>query len=158
VARLRGELGITQGDLAAMTKRSGATIKAVEIGKLALSPGLARDIAEATGAGVEWLLGNDLGLPVPKVKRAAQRTKERIEWIQCYRQYLESAYWLEKRRKVLERCRWVCEGCGNRRAVEVHHLRYPQWPVLPGSEAWRRLEKLYDLVGLCGVCHGEVHE
>jgi hypothetical protein len=91
------------------------------------------------------------------MRAVARRTGERIVWIHAYRVYLESPTWLEKKRKVLERCRWICEGCGNRRAVEVHHLSYPQWRVLPGSEEWRRQEKLYDLVGLCGVCHLEVH-
>jgi hypothetical protein len=33
-------------------------------------------------------------------------------------------------------------------AVQVHHLRYPQGE-LPGSDAWIRLEKLFDLVGPC---------
>jgi hypothetical protein len=89
--------------------------------------------------------------------RESERTSQRIEWLVAYRQYLESAHWLEKRRKVMERCKWVCEGCGNRRAVEVHHLRYPAWPCMPGSAEWKRLEKLYDLVGVCGMCHGEVH-
>jgi hypothetical protein len=94
---------------------------------------------------------------VERAEAEAERTAQRIEWIQCYRQYLGSASWQEKRRKVLERCRWMCEGCGNRRAVEVHHKEYPEWPILPGSEEWKRLEKLYQLVGLCEVCHGEVH-
>jgi len=92
------------------------------------------------------------------MRSTAQRTKERIEWIQSYRQYLESPVWLEKKRKVLERCRWICEGCGNRRASEVHHLRYPEWRVMPGSEGWKRVEKLYDLVGICEECHREVHK
>jgi hypothetical protein len=96
----------------------------------------------------------DYGLP----KREAQRTTERIGWIQAYRVYLESSTWLEKKRKVLERCRWMCEGCANRRAVEVHHKRYPRWPIMPGSEEWLRREKLWDLVGVCEVCHGEVHD
>ena len=90
--------------------------------------------------------------------KEAERTRERIEWLLAYRIYLESAIWREKRRKVLERCRGICEGCGNRRAVEVHHLEYPQWPVIPGSEEWLRREKLYDLVGVCERCHREVHD
>jgi hypothetical protein len=90
------------------------------------------------------------------VKKEAERTGERIEWLLAYRIYLESAIWQEKRRKVIERCRGICEGCGERRAVEVHHVRYPQWPCMPGSEEWLRREKLYDLVGVCERCHREI--
>jgi hypothetical protein len=96
--------------------------------------------------------------PEKGVGREAQRTNERLEWLTAYRVYLESALWSEKRRKVKERCGGICEGCGERRAVEVHHLRYPGWPVLPGSEEWKRREKLWDLVGVCERCHMEEHE
>lgn len=87
----------------------------------------------------------------------AKRTRERIEWLLAYRVYMESGGWREKRAKVLKRCRNECEGCGNRRAVEVHHLRYPGWRIVPGSAEWEKREKLYDLVGLCERCHREVH-
>jgi transcriptional regulator with XRE-family HTH domain len=64
-------MSLTQSDLAAMTMRSPATIKAVEIGKLALSENLATLIEEATGADKKWLLENDLNSPVPPLKRAS---------------------------------------------------------------------------------------
>ena len=87
---------------------------------------------------------------------AAERTLERINRLLAYEEYLQSPMWREKRWRVLERCRGICEGCGNRGAREVHHLRYPRG-CLPGSEQWVRREKLYDLVGLCEVCHGDVY-
>lgn len=76
----------------------------------------------------------------------------------AYRLYLDSPMWMEKRRKVMGRCRRLCEGCANRRAVEVHHLRYPPWPIMPGSAEWLRREKLWDLVGVCRECHEDVSE
>lgn len=85
-----------------------------------------------------------------------QRTSERLERLLAYEEYMQSPVWLEKRRRVMERCRGMCEGCGVRRAVEVHHLRYPRG-YMPGSGQWTVREKLYDLVGLCGRCHREVH-
>jgi hypothetical protein len=89
--------------------------------------------------------------------RESERTKDRIGWLVAYREYLESALWRDKKAKVMLRCKRICEGCGNRRAVEVHHVRYPAWPCMPGSEEWKRLEKLYDLVGLCEACHEDVY-
>jgi hypothetical protein len=85
----------------------------------------------------------------------AQQTERRLNWLAGYEEYLQSAIWREKRRKVLERCRGICEGCAQRRAREIHHERYPRG-CEPGSEEWIRREKLYDLVGLCTDCHLDV--
>lgn len=65
--RLREELNVTQPTLAGWIGRSAATIKAVEIGKLALSQNLATLIASVTGADKDWLLRNDLSEPMPPV-------------------------------------------------------------------------------------------
>jgi hypothetical protein len=35
--------------------------------------------------------------------------------------YLASPEWRLKRKQVLDRCCYVCEGCGRQSAVEVHH-------------------------------------
>jgi transcriptional regulator with XRE-family HTH domain len=80
LARLRQEMGLTQSDLAAMTLRSPATIKAVEIGKLALSENLATLISEVTGTDKQWLLENNLSAPVPPLKRlsASWSPEERV--------------------------------------------------------------------------------
>lgn len=64
-----------------------------------------------------------------------------------YQQYLQTWEWKERRRKVLERARWVCEGCRAERATEVHHLTY--------SHIFHEL--LYQLVALCDGCHAAVH-
>lgn len=87
---------------------------------------------------------------------SVERRGERLNRLLAYEEYMQGPIWREKRRRVLERCGRLCEGCLERRAVEVHHLRYPE-RVQPGSREWVMREKLYDLVGLCERCHGEVH-
>ena len=56
--------------------------------------------------------------------------------------------WREKRRKVLERADWLCEGCRCRRTTQVHHLTY--------KHLGREL--LFELVALCDVCHDVCHD
>jgi transcriptional regulator with XRE-family HTH domain len=65
LARLRKELKLTQSDLSKLVSCSPATIKAVEIGKLALSDSLASRISVALGIDKDWLLENDLSAAVP---------------------------------------------------------------------------------------------
>jgi 5-methylcytosine-specific restriction endonuclease McrA len=81
---------------------------------------------------------------------------ESQRWWALYNVYLQSPIWADKRRRVFERSRKLCEGCGVRRAVHLHHLRYPKG-VLPGSDEWIRAEKLFDLVALCDSCHADLH-
>jgi hypothetical protein len=81
---------------------------------------------------------------------------ESDRWWALYDVYLQSPTWAEKRRRVFERSRGLCEGCGVRRATRVHHRRYPRG-VLPGSQEWIRAEKLFDLVALCSRCHADLH-
>jgi DNA-binding XRE family transcriptional regulator len=69
--RLREELNVTQATLAGWIGRSAATIKAVEIGKLALSENLAALIASLTGGNKEWLLRNDVSEPMPLLEPAS---------------------------------------------------------------------------------------
>ena len=52
--------------------------------------------------------------------------------------YLASPEWRMKRKLVLDRCHYVCEGCGMQVACEVHH-------------------RTYRYVGLCAGCHARVH-
>ena len=66
--RLREELNLTQPTLGSWLGRSAATIKAVEIGKLALSENLAALIASVTGGDKGWLLRNDLSEPMPPLE------------------------------------------------------------------------------------------
>lgn len=78
---------------------------------------------------------------------AQQRVRGDGQSKAAYREYLQSTEWKERRRKVLERARWVCEGCRAERATEVHHLTY--------SHIFREL--LYQLVALCDGCHAAAH-
>lgn len=64
-----------------------------------------------------------------------------------YSSYLQSAEWRAKRAKVLARAKGICEGCGDRRATQVHHLTY----------AHIRDELLFELVAVCDGCHEKIH-
>jgi len=79
------------------------------------------------------------------------------QWQSDYREYLSSPIWLGKRARVLQRANDMCEGCGCRRAWQVHHLRYPK-NCRPGSDDWIRQEKLFDLRAICRECHEDVHQ
>ena len=69
------------------------------------------------------------------------------EWWFRYNTYLQSPEWEKKRKLVLDRARGICEGCGRKKAVQVHHLHY------------RRVgqEMLFDLVAVCQECHDALH-
>lgn len=65
-----------------------------------------------------------------------------------YADYLRSREWAERREKVMQRARGLCEGCRVRPATEVHHLTY---------EHVTR-EFLFELVAICGDCHARLHD
>ena len=90
-----------------------------------------------------------------RAEREQARVRERAEWDRAYREYLRSEIWLKKRRLVMRRAGGMCEGCGERRATEVHHMTYP--PYWPGSAEWIRNEKLFDLKAVCRQCHEDKH-
>lgn len=77
----------------------------------------------------------------------AARDRESQEFWEFYERHLQSPEWADLRRRVLDRCAGVCEGCRRRRAAHVHHLTY------------KRLgnEMLFDLVGVCKPCHDSIH-
>lgn len=65
-----------------------------------------------------------------------------------YHDYLASAEWKEKANRVKKRANFICEGCLENKATEVHHLTY---------------ENLYDefmfeLMALCSRCHRKIHK
>lgn len=64
-----------------------------------------------------------------------------------YNSYLTSEKWRSKANKVLVRARYICEGCGQNKATEVHHLTY----------AHIFDEFLFELVALCSECHDRWH-
>lgn len=81
-------------------------------------------------------------------QKQLERDAENAQWWAWYNDYLESPEWHHRRRRVLDRCRGICEGCGTARAVHVHHLTY--------ARAGR--EMLFDLVGVCADCHETIHD
>jgi len=70
------------------------------------------------------------------------------DWWERYELYLQSDAWREKRRLVFERANFLCEGCRQRPAVEVHHLTYAH----VGNEL------LFELVAVCQPCHDQLHD
>lgn len=68
-------------------------------------------------------------------------------WPELYRDYLRSHEWAMLRAKVMRRAQHCCEGCGDTRPTEVHHLTY---------ENVTR-EFLFELVALCTECHERLH-
>jgi hypothetical protein len=79
--------------------------------------------------------------------REAQRQRESERWWAQYNAYLESPQWRRRRELVLSRAGGVCEGCGERRAVQVHHRTYEHV----------RNELLWELVAVCEDCHRRCH-
>lgn len=77
-----------------------------------------------------------------------RRQDEQDAFWKWYNAYLLSPEWRVLRSKVLKRADGVCEGCGERPAVQVHHLTYAR----VGKEM------LFDLVAVCQFCHDRIHE
>lgn len=78
-----------------------------------------------------------------------QREAEREEWLEGeYREYLTSADWEDKRKKVLKRAVHTCEACLDARATQVHHLSgYEDLENVP----------LWNLKAVCKSCHDRIH-
>lgn len=65
----------------------------------------------------------------------------------AYRSYLRSPAWRKLRDRVRARSGGVCERCGRRPMVHVHHLTY--------ERIFK--ERLMDLLAVCRPCHRELH-
>jgi 5-methylcytosine-specific restriction endonuclease McrA len=74
--------------------------------------------------------------------------KEKKEWFDWYDTYLKSPMWAKKRAVVLKRANYICEGCLEKPATQVHHLTYKH----VGNEM------LFDLVAICDDCHRIIHD
>lgn len=81
-----------------------------------------------------------------------QQPTDSASWKRWYAEvYLLSPEWKDRRDAVMRRARFICEGCLQREATQVHHR----------PEAYRQLrengrELLCDLVALCDTCHEQV--
>jgi hypothetical protein len=78
----------------------------------------------------------------------AEKDKEDDAWWQRYEAHLQSPKWKALRKKVIERAKGFCEGCGQNKATQAHHLNYDR----VGDEM------LFDLVAVCEGCHKKVHK
>jgi len=69
-------------------------------------------------------------------------------WWHDYNTYLNSDRWKIKRAAVLDRDKYICQGCLQNKATQVHHLSY------------KRVfnEPLFDLVAICDDCHELCHD
>jgi len=78
-----------------------------------------------------------LGLKDREIAKEKEIHKEK------YYEYLRSPEWRAKREKVLQRDKFICQGCLNAEATEVHHLTY--------DHVFN--EFLFELTSLCRECH-----
>jgi hypothetical protein len=75
------------------------------------------------------------------------RRREKEEWDEWYAEYLQSPEWAHRRRLAMQRAAGMCEGCGVRRATQVHHTTYEH----AGNEL------LFELRAVCRTCHEVIH-
>lgn len=87
----------------------------------------------------EWLARSSEASTFSRVQNA--------EWWANYNAYLETPEWKARRRLVLERDNYVCQGCLKARAIQAHHLTY----------AHLFDELLFELISICGPCHNKAH-
>jgi hypothetical protein len=80
-------------------------------------------------------------------KREQERQAQNEEWWRWYNTYLLSPEWQRLREQILHRANGRCEGCGQRKAVQVHHLTYEH----VGQEF------LWELRAVCNECHDRLH-
>jgi DNA-binding XRE family transcriptional regulator len=57
---------LKQSELAELVGCSTVTIQSVEVNRLKLSKSLAARISLQTGADMDWLLANDVNIPMPR--------------------------------------------------------------------------------------------
>lgn len=64
-----------------------------------------------------------------------------------YHVYLDSGFWRQLRKRVLERDDHACRSCGDR-ATQVHHVSYARDVILG--------KNIEPLVSICRACHEAV--
>jgi 5-methylcytosine-specific restriction endonuclease McrA len=68
-------------------------------------------------------------------------------WRDNYNDYMQSPEWKEKRKVVLKRDQYLCQGCLQEKATQVHHLSYDHLGKEP----------LFELISICDSCHEQCH-
>lgn len=94
-----------------------------------------------------WKERQQAGWEARQAAFEAARAEEQRQWREFYDAYLLSDAWAARRRQVLDRAEGLCEGCGERRATQVHHLTYAHL----GDEF------LWELKAVCRACHTRLH-
>jgi hypothetical protein len=77
-----------------------------------------------------------------------EQQRKNKEWWEWYNNYLLTYKWRNKRQRVLERDKHICQSCLINKATEVHHLSYK----FVGNEP------LFQLVSICDTCHKMIHD
>lgn len=75
------------------------------------------------------------------------RRKESNAWWARYHDHINSDDWRQMREKVLRRDGYVCRGCLEAKATEVHHVSYANFGA----------EFAFELLALCRPCHKRYH-
>lgn len=79
--------------------------------------------------------------------RTSFRENNNALWWQNYNEYLKTSKWNSIRLQVLKRDKFICQGCLNAKAVQVHHQNY--------NNLFDEL--LFQLISLCVDCHKKLH-
>jgi len=66
-----------------------------------------------------------------------------------YLEYIRSEHWLILRMQALQRDKFRCARCGNRRFLHVHHVHYKDDLATCTVD---------DLLTLCEKCHKKIHK
>jgi 5-methylcytosine-specific restriction endonuclease McrA len=83
-----------------------------------------------------------------EIERLDKKAAEDREWRKRYNAHLSSAEWRALADRVLRRAGFVCEGCLEQRATQVHHMTYDHLGA----------EFAFELRALCKPCHDRFHE
>lgn len=90
-----------------------------------------------------------------KKKKRKKKNKKRTRFYpstklshkENYHNYLKTTVWRNKRKSVLKRDKRICQHCGAKKRLQVHHITYVNVFY----------EKLDDLITLCRSCHEREH-
>jgi 5-methylcytosine-specific restriction endonuclease McrA len=70
-------------------------------------------------------------------------------WRKQHAEYLQTNQWKTIRQKVLKRDNYLCQGCLEKPATEVHHKTYENW----------QNELMFELISVCYDCHhNKIHK
>ena len=78
-----------------------------------------------------------------------RRKNQLDDWRIQHAEYLQSSKWKAIRQKVLKRDNFLCQGCLEKPATEVHHKSYENW----------QNELMFELISVCYDCHhNKIHK